>query len=191
MTPVRPTTSGLLTPKGAPVRYGPSPVTQQYSHGRDLSLPSAQWGDRDLEEEEEEKKNELFGRCLSAQRRIGRRSHRTRSFMESQDKLESATILVAASSPDNSNSNFVRCIGGRIVRPQPPRDDSPSTACNSSTISISTPGGVRLGAAEPRCFGQPLSGPDGSRHSSDQHPKDVNTENSNYYLIFVRGFLSS
>ena len=27
---------------------------------------------------------------------------------------------------------------------------------------------------------QALSGPDGSRHSSDQHPKDVNSENSNY-----------
>ena len=36
-----------------------------------------------------------------------------------------------------------------------------------------------------------LSGPDGSRHSSDQHPKDVNSENSNYCPIFVREFLSS
>ena len=51
----------------------------------------------------------------------------------------------------------VRC-DGRLVRPQPPQDDSPSTACNSSTVSISTPGGVRLGAAEPSCFGQPPPG---------------------------------
>ena len=36
-----------------------------------------------------------------------------------------------------------------------------------------------------------MSGPDGSRHSSDQHPKDVNSENSNYCPIFVRDFLSS
>ena len=36
-----------------------------------------------------------------------------------------------------------------------------------------------------------LSGPDRSRHSSNQHPKDVNSENSNYCPIFVREFLSS
>ena len=30
-----------------------------------------------------------------------------------------------------------------------------STACSSSTVSMSTPGGVRLGAPEPSCFGQP------------------------------------
>ena len=33
-------------------------------------------------------------------------------------------------------------------------EESPSTACNSSTVSTSTLGGVRLGAAEPPCFGQ-------------------------------------
>ena len=32
-----------------------------------------------------------------------------------------------------------------------------------------------------------LSGPDGSRHSSDQHPKVVNSENSNYCPEFVSG----
>ena len=31
---------------------------------------------------------------------------------------------------------------------------------------------------------QELSGPDGSRHSSDQHPKDVNSENSSYNIIW-------
>ena len=36
-----------------------------------------------------------------------------------------------------------------------------------------------------------LSGPDGSRHSSDQHSKDENSENLNYCRIFVREFLSS
>ena len=35
-----------------------------------------------------------------------------------------------------------------------------------------------------------LSGPGGSRHSSEQNPKDVNFENSNYCLILVREFLS-
>ena len=32
-----------------------------------------------------------------------------------------------------------------------------------------------------------MSGPDGSRHSSDQHPKVVNSENSNYCPEFVSG----
>ena len=34
---------------------------------------------------------------------------------------------------------------------------------------------------------QALSGPDGSRHSSDQHPKVVNSENSNYCPEFASG----
>ena len=36
-----------------------------------------------------------------------------------------------------------------------------------------------------------LSGPDGSRHSSDQYPKDVNSEHLNYCPIFVPELLSS
>ena len=32
-----------------------------------------------------------------------------------------------------------------------------------------------------------LSGPDGSRHSNDQKPKDVNSKNSNYCPEFVSG----
>ena len=36
-----------------------------------------------------------------------------------------------------------------------------------------------------------LSGPDGSRHSSDQNRKDVNSENSNYCPNFFWEFLSS
>ena len=31
-----------------------------------------------------------------------------------------------------------------------------------------------------------LRGPDGSRHSSEQHPKDVNSDNSNECPFFVR-----
>ena len=44
---------------------------------------------------------------------------------------------------------------------------------------------------KPRQTNHCLSGPDGSRHSSDQHPKDANSKNSNYCPIFVREFLSS
>ena len=36
-----------------------------------------------------------------------------------------------------------------------------------------------------------LSGPDRARHSSDQHPKDVHSENVNHCPIFVREFVSS
>ena len=42
MTPVRPTTGGVRTPEGAPVRYGPSPMTQQWNRQGDLSVPCAQ-----------------------------------------------------------------------------------------------------------------------------------------------------
>ena len=45
------------------------------------------------------------------------------------------------------------CINGELVRPTPPRDDSPSTACQASTVCAS--GGVRLGKANPPCFGAP------------------------------------
>ena len=46
-----------------------------------------------------------------------------------------------------------RCINGELVRPTPPRDDSPSTACQASIVCA--PGGVRLGKAGPPCFGSP------------------------------------
>ena len=37
MTPVRPTTGTFRTPEGAPVQYGPSPVTQQYNRQGDIA----------------------------------------------------------------------------------------------------------------------------------------------------------
>ena len=55
-TPVRPTTGALRSPEGAPVRYGPSPVTQQYNRQGDLSVPPTQWGDRNLRARETKKK---------------------------------------------------------------------------------------------------------------------------------------
>ena len=44
-------------------------------------------------------------------------------------------------------------INGQLVRPEPPSDDAPSTACDSSSVSAS--GGVSLGKAKPPCFGLP------------------------------------
>ena len=44
MIPMRPTTGGLRAPEAEPVRYGPSPVTQQYNRQGDMSVPPAHWG---------------------------------------------------------------------------------------------------------------------------------------------------
>ena len=76
-------------------------------------------------------------------------------FTEHQDKLQIARTPQPADNQEPSNVNSVRCIDGRIVRPRQHEEESPSTACNSSTVSMSTRGRVRLGAAEPPCFGQP------------------------------------
>ena len=51
MTPARATTGGAQSPSGPLVAYGPSPVTQQYRHKLDLSVPPAQRGDREQCEE--------------------------------------------------------------------------------------------------------------------------------------------
>ena len=70
--------------------------------------------------------------------------------MEHQDELQIASVP----SPSNcscSNQTGPRCVNGQLVRPDPPRDDSPSTACNYSSVTAS--GGVRLGKANPPCFG--------------------------------------
>ena len=69
-----------------------------------------------------------------------------------QDELDRAAVP----SPSNdiaSNVAGPRCINGELVRPTPPRDDSPSTACQASTVCAAR--GVRLGKANPPCFGSP------------------------------------
>ena len=71
-----------------------------------------------------------------------------------QDELDRAAIP----SPSNDIASNVlgpRCINGELVRPTPPSDDSPSTACQARTVRAS--GGVRLGKATPPCFGSPPS----------------------------------
>ena len=44
-TPNRPTSSGLQSPIGAPVQFGPTPMTREYSTLPPGSIPPAQWGD--------------------------------------------------------------------------------------------------------------------------------------------------
>ena len=68
MTPMRPTTGGLRTPEGEPVRYGPSPMTQQYNRQGDMSVPRAQWGDRSLRSPEDGSDVDLFQGALNRMR---------------------------------------------------------------------------------------------------------------------------
>ena len=66
--------------------------------------------------------------------------------MAHQDELD----IAAAPNPSSGSASNVsgpRCISGQLVRPEPPSDDAPSTACNSSSVSAS--GGVRLGTPPP------------------------------------------
>ena len=154
ITPDRPTTSGLQTPTGAPVQLGPSPVTQQYSRRSDLSIPPAQWGNQDGQEEGE-KECELFRDPLQVEGDPVEALLEHDRGMEHQDDLHIAMVPVP-SNHDISSQAGRRCVNGQLVRPEPPRDDSPSTACNSSTVTASR--GARLGRADLPCFGQPPPG---------------------------------
>ena len=69
-----------------------------------------------------------------------------------QDELDRASIPIM-SNDMSSSLEGPRCVNGELVRPTPPRDDAPSTACQASTVSA--PGGVRLGQAKAPCFGSP------------------------------------
>ena len=44
-TPDRPTSSGLQSPAGSPVQFGPSPQTREYARPPPCFVPPAQWGD--------------------------------------------------------------------------------------------------------------------------------------------------
>ena len=154
MTPVRPTTGRLRTPEGAPVRYGPSPVKQQYSRQSDLSVPPAQWGDRNLQTHDDTEEADLLQDALQPGGEQAGDPVEQDLFTEPQDELNTASVPRPIQPPEQHNLNLARCVDGRILRPQPPQDDSPSTACDSSTVSTSTPGGVRPGGAQPPCFGQ-------------------------------------
>ena len=147
MTPVRPTTGGLRTPEGAPVRNGPSPVTQQYSRRGDPSAPPAQWGDRSLRTNEDEEGVDLFQGALHPGGEQARGPIEQDLLMEHQDKLNTASVPRPMQSQEQSHPSQVRCVDGRIICPQPAQENPPSTAYDSSTVSISTPGGVRLGGA--------------------------------------------
>ena len=148
-TPDRPTSSGLQSPSGAPMKFGPSPLTQEYHHTSPCCVPPAQWGNHHARESGEEE-CELFGDVPP-----GHEEHLPEEAPQHeahQDELDRAAIP----SPSNaiaSNLAGPRCINGELVRPTPPSDDSSSTACQASVVRA--PGGVRLGKANPPCFGSP------------------------------------
>ena len=85
------TTGGVRTPEGAPVPYGPSPVTQQYSHQVDLSVPPAQWGDRDFRTHDDEEDVDLFQDALQPGADQVAQLVEQELFQEQQDELNAAS----------------------------------------------------------------------------------------------------
>ena len=152
-TPDRPTTGGLQTPTGAPVQLGPSPVTQQYRIQSSLSTPPAQWGNQDSRDDGEEE-CELFGDPPHVQGDPTEALLEQDQGMDNQDELQIA--IVPSPSSQCASQTGPRCVNGRLAHPEPPREDTPSTACYSSSVTAS--GGVHLRRSNPPCFGQPPPG---------------------------------
>ena len=151
-TPDRPTTGGLQSPVGVPVQLGPGPLTQEYCpktvvevHAEDLQLN----GEITMLEKMKRSVN-YFEVYLE--------DDPTQDVFDLEHGTEHQVELniAAAPSPSNcssSNMTAPKCVNGHLVRPEPPSDDAPSTACNSSSVTAS--GGVGLLKADPPCFGTP------------------------------------
>ena len=131
------------------MQLGPSPQTQEYSRHSSCCVPPAQWGNHYASESGEEE-CELFGDVPP-----GREAH--------QDELDNASTLSVSNSMA-SNLAGPRCINGQLVRPTPPSDESPFTACQASTVCAL--GGMVLGQAPPE-FGSPPQG----HHCPKYHPR--------------------
>ena len=147
-TPDRPTISGLQSPSGVPVQFGPSPLTQEDPRPSQGCVPPAQWGNHHARKSGEEE-CELFGDVS-----LGREENPPEmpAWQEAhQDELDSASVTSVSNSLA-SHLTGPRCVNGQLARPTPPSDDSPSTACQASTAWA--PGGVALGKAPPG-FGSP------------------------------------
>ena len=123
-TPDRPTSSGLQSPSGVPVQFGPSPVTQEYRCPSPCCVPSAQWGNHHARESSEEE-CELLGDIPPGQAEIPEEPAQQEAR---QDEWDSAAIP-SSSTAIESNLMGPGCINGELVRPTPPSADSPSTAC--------------------------------------------------------------
>ena len=142
-TPDRPTSSGLQSPSGIPVQFGPSPLTQEYCRPSPCCVPPAQWGNHHAREPGEEE-CELFGDVPPGHEENPRG---VPSECEArQNELDNASTPSVSNSMA-SNLTGPRCINGQLVRQTPPSDYSPSTACQASTACA--PVGVTLGQAAP------------------------------------------
>ena len=152
-TPDRPTSSGLQSPIGAPVQLGPSPQTREYSHPSPCCIPPAQWGNRYARDSGDED-CDLFGEVP-----LGHEENPLGMPADGeahQDELDNAATSHAS---DSMASNLEGPVHQwKVVRPTPPRDDSPSTACQPSS------GGGSLGR------GPPGFGPSLGRVPSRQTP---------------------
>ena len=139
-TPNRPTSSGLQSPVGVPVQFGPSPMTREYSATPPAHVPPAQWGE--FYGRGSDDGCELFGAAPEA---------------EESDEL---CQQVAAPQPDELHDAHspiaplpqvpviaARCVNGTILRPSNAEEDHPSTACQQSEVRA--PGGVQLGRGTP------------------------------------------
>ena len=140
-TPNRPTSSGLQSPMGAPIQFGPSPQTREYTPPPPCHIPPAQWGD--VHGRAGDERCELFSGILMG-----------------DDQDLSDDPLPAVQHPDGIGNAAVaplpqpqqplmaaRCVNGSLVRPDNAEEEPPSTACRQSAVMAT--GGVKLGRGSP------------------------------------------
>ena len=140
-TPNRPTSSGLQSPAGAPVQFGPSPQTREYAPPPPCFIPPAQWGDVHGRAGDED--CELFGGML-----IGDDQDLQPDPLQAvQQTDESGNAEIPLFQLSQQPMTAARCINGNLVRPDNTDEEPPSTACRQSTVMA--PGGVPLGRGPP------------------------------------------
>ena len=110
-TPDRPTSSGLQSPKGAPVQVGPSPQTREYSRPSPCCIPPAQWGDRYARDPGEEE-CELFGEVP-----LGHDENLLGMPADGEARQDELDNAAASHVSDSTASNLEgpRCINGQLV----------------------------------------------------------------------------
>ena len=140
-TPNRPTSSGLQSLAGAPVQFGPSPMTREHSTLPPGSIPPAQC--EEVYGRAGDDGCELFGalpedeepEVLPQMQRV----------VQCPDELDDAGFPHHL--PPEEPLEAARCVNGTLVRPGNAEEESPSTACRQSAVSA--PGGVPLGRGVP------------------------------------------
>ena len=140
-TPNRPMSSGMQSPMGAPVQFGPSPQTREYIPPHPCYIPPAQWGDAHGRVGDEE--CELFGGML-----IGDEQDSPADPLQAVQHPDELGNAVFPSPPQLQQPLVAaRCVNGNLVRPANTEEESPSTACRQSAVMAK--GGVPLGRGIP------------------------------------------